>query len=69
LFVAGLEEVIPKLMEEARVPGCSIALVKDGALFWRRGFGVKDSASEEPVDHAANFEAASVSKTVFAYAA
>jgi CubicO group peptidase (beta-lactamase class C family) len=37
-------------------------------LLWRRGFGVKDSASKEPVDNATVFEAASVSKTVFAYA-
>jgi CubicO group peptidase (beta-lactamase class C family) len=56
-------------MEEAHVPGCSIALVKHGELFWRRGFGVKDSASREPVDNETVFEAASVSKTVFAYVA
>jgi CubicO group peptidase (beta-lactamase class C family) len=65
--IAELEKLIPKLMQEARVPGSSIALVKDGELFWRRGFGVKDSASGEQVDHETVFEAASVSKTVFAY--
>ena len=56
-------------MDEAIVPGLSIALVRDGKLLWRRGFGVKDSASKEPVDDDTLFEAASVSKTVFAYAA
>jgi CubicO group peptidase (beta-lactamase class C family) len=66
-FIAGLEELIPTLMSEAGVPGCSIALVKAGELFWRRGFGVKDSPSREPVDNETVFEAASVSKTVFAY--
>jgi CubicO group peptidase (beta-lactamase class C family) len=55
-------------MEEAIVPGLSIALIKDSKLLWRRGFGVKDSASKEPVDNDTVFEAASVSKTVFAYA-
>ncbi len=55
-------------MEEAIVPGLSIALIEDGKLLWRRGFGVKDSASKEPVDNETVFEAASVSKTVFAYA-
>src|SRR5688572_28536993 len=38
-------------------------------LVWTRGFGVKDSASGEPVDNNTLFEAASVSKTVFAYVA
>jgi len=68
ILIADFERLIPKLMEEAIVPGLSIALIKDAKLFWRRGFGVKDSASKEPVDNDTVFEAASVSKTVFAYA-
>lgn len=68
-MIADLEQLIPKLMEETIVPGASMAIVKDAKLFWRRGFGVKDSASKEPVDNDTVFEAASVSKTVFAYAA
>jgi len=67
--IADLERLIPKLMEEAIVPGLSIAIIKDAQLLWRRGFGVKDRASKEPVDNDTVFEAASVSKTVFAYAA
>jgi len=55
-------------MEEFVVPGLSIALVRNAKLVWRRGFGVKDANSREPVDHDTVFEAASVSKTVFAYA-
>jgi CubicO group peptidase (beta-lactamase class C family) len=56
-------------MNEAIVPGVAIALVHDGKLLWRRGFGFKDSVSKETVDNDTVFEAASVSKTVFAYAA
>jgi CubicO group peptidase (beta-lactamase class C family) len=67
-LIADLEKQIPKLMEAAKVPGLSIALIKDAKLLWRRGFGVKDSASKEPVDNDTVFELASVSKTVFAYA-
>ena len=67
-LVADLEKQIPTLMEEAMVPGLSIAVIKDGKLLWRRGFGVKDSGSNEPVDHDTMFEAASTSKPVFAYA-
>jgi CubicO group peptidase (beta-lactamase class C family) len=67
-LVADLEKQIPKLMEETTVPGVSLAIVKGGKLLWRRGIGVQDSASGIPVDHDTIFEAASMSKPVFAYA-
>ncbi|PYV38007.1 MAG: hypothetical protein DMG06_26670 [Acidobacteria bacterium] len=67
-LIADLEKQIPKLMEKAKVPGLSIVIIKDAKLFWRRGFGIKDSVSKEPVDNDTVFELASVSKTVFAYA-
>lgn len=67
-LIAYLGRIIPKLMEENRVPGVSLAVIRDAKLFWRRGFGVKDRVSMEPVDNDTVFEAASVSKTVFAYA-
>ena len=68
MLVADLEAVIPKLMQESVVPGLSIALVDGGKLLCRRAFGVKDNATKALVDHETLFEAASVSKTVFAYA-
>ena len=55
-------------MEEHLLPGLSIAIIKDGKLGWRRGFGIKNSASKEPVDNATVFEAGSMGKPVFAYA-
>lgn len=55
-------------MEESAVPGLSIAIVKNGQILWQRGFGVKDAATRAAVDNDTVFEAASVSKTVFAYA-
>src|SRR4051812_6921876 len=67
-LIADLEVRIPALMKDAVVPGLSIALVYDGKLLWRKAYGVKDSVSKEPVDDDTVFEAASVSKTVFAYA-
>ncbi len=68
-LISDLEKQIPKLMEENLVPGLSIAIIKDRKLRWRRGFGVKDSVSKEPVDNDTVFEAASMVKPVFAYAA
>ena len=67
-LIADLEREIAGLMHEAEVPGLSIALISDGALAWRRGFGVKDVRSKQPVDERTVFEAASTSKPVFAYA-
>ncbi len=55
-------------MEETNVPGVSIALIRDGKVAWSRGFGVKDRVSGAPVDGRTVFEAASMSKPVFAYA-
>jgi CubicO group peptidase (beta-lactamase class C family) len=67
-LTAGLDAQVPMLMAELAVPGVSIAIVKDGAIAWRRAFGVRDAASKAPVDTDTIFEAASMSKPVFAYA-
>jgi CubicO group peptidase (beta-lactamase class C family) len=66
--MAALEKLIPELMREGRVPGASIALIENGRMAWLRGFGVRDAATGESVDEDSVFEAASISKSVFAYA-
>jgi CubicO group peptidase (beta-lactamase class C family) len=66
-YLAHLEKRIPELMEDAAVPGLSIALVKDGRLLWRRAFGYCSLESKQPVTTDTVFEAASLSKPVFAY--
>jgi CubicO group peptidase (beta-lactamase class C family) len=68
-LVADLEKTIPELMKAANIPGLSIAVVRDGKLFWTRGFGVKNSITGEPVTVDTIFEAASLTKPFFAYAA
>lgn len=67
-LLANLEKQIPGLMVEEKTPGLSIAIIRDAKVLWRRGFGVRDSDSKQPVDNDTLFEACSVSKTVFAYA-
>jgi CubicO group peptidase (beta-lactamase class C family) len=67
-IIAKLEQGIPQLMKESGVPGLSIALIRDGAVVWRHGFGVTNSKTKEPVTDGTVFEAASLSKPVFAYA-
>lgn len=63
-----LDQVIPRLMKEGDVPGLSVAIISDGKLLWHRGFGVGSAATKEPVTDDTIFEAASLSKPVFAYA-
>jgi CubicO group peptidase (beta-lactamase class C family) len=67
-IIEDLKVQVPKLMEEFAVPGLSIAIVRDGTIRWQRGFGVKDRESKQPVVETTMFEAASMSKPVFAYA-
>jgi CubicO group peptidase (beta-lactamase class C family) len=66
--IAHLQERIPPLMKEGDVPGLAIALVRNGNLVWHRGFGVKSVKTNAPVTDDTVFEAASLSKPVFAYA-
>lgn len=63
-----LDEFIPRLLTETKTPGISLAIIRDGVMTWNKAFGVKDTISKEPVDINTTFEAASVSKTAFAYA-
>ena len=66
--VAEWEKRFPQLMAEFMIPGLSMAVIKDARVVWRRGFGVKDATSKAPVTNDTMFEAASMSKSVFAYA-
>ncbi|HET6255322.1 MAG TPA: serine hydrolase [Puia sp.] len=63
-----LETDIPVLLEKSDVPGMSIALIRDGRLVWSKGFGVSNAVTKKPVTTHTIFEAASLSKPVFAYA-
>jgi CubicO group peptidase (beta-lactamase class C family) len=66
--IADLERSIPELMRKARIPGLSIALIREGEIVWDAGFGVKSAATGEPVTADTIFEAASLTKPLFAYA-
>jgi CubicO group peptidase (beta-lactamase class C family) len=68
-LVTILEREIPRLMGAANVPGLSMAVVQDGQIFWKKAFGVKRMDTNEPVDENTMFEAASLTKTITAYAA
>src|SRR4030042_1132349 len=68
-LVSELERVVPELMKKGNIPGLSIAVLRDGQLLWTKGFGVKSTKTNEPVTEDTIFEAASLTKPFFAYAA
>jgi CubicO group peptidase (beta-lactamase class C family) len=60
-------ETLEARMAELHVPGVSIAVIEDGKIAWARGFGVT-RAGGPPVTSDSLFQAASISKPVFALA-
>src|SRR4029079_2261464 len=55
-------------MKHGGVPGLSVGLIRHGEVVWHRGFGVKNVQTGDLVTDDTVFEAASLSKSVFAYA-
>jgi len=68
-LIAELKRTIPELMKKAAIPGLSIAVVRDGRILWTGAFGIKSAKTNEPVTEETIFEAASLTKPFFAYAA
>lgn len=66
--ISQLKKDIPALMQKADIPGMSVALIRDGKIAWTGSFGVMNADTKENVTVNSVFEAASLSKMVFAYA-
>ena len=56
-------------MKFYKVPGLSIAVIKDFKIDWARGYGLKDVSTNEPVTTETLFQAGSISKSVNAMVA
>ncbi len=65
--VAALEQQVPELLKDGTVPGLSMALMRDGKTYWLHAFGVRDAKTSQAATEDTVFEAASLSKPVFAY--
>ena len=65
--IASLQEQVPKLMARESVPGLSIVLLAQGTIAWKGNFGVLETGTNKTVDERTVFEAASLSKPIFAY--
>jgi CubicO group peptidase (beta-lactamase class C family) len=62
--LAGL--TLAQLMDRFKVPGVSIAVIRDFEIHWAKGYGTRDVETGEPVDVETLFQAASISKPVAA---
>lgn len=68
IMMETLQEIVPELMETAVIPGVSLAIVQNGDI-WQGHWGVTNATTRQPVIAETWFQAASLSKPVFAYAA
>jgi CubicO group peptidase (beta-lactamase class C family) len=62
-----LDNFILKQMRKDKLPGLSIAIINDSKIAYKRVFGVQDMSTNQKVNENTLFEAASISKPLFAY--
>lgn len=71
-FTATSASQVDRFIESYRkyygIPGVSLALIKDGKLVYHQTYGVRNTMTGDKVDGNTLFEAASVTKPVFAFA-
>ena len=64
--VARLDGIAADLMSSSGIPGLAVAVVHGGKTLYAKGFGVRDTRSDEPVDAGTVFQLASLSKPIAA---
>lgn len=65
--VIKLDSAIQSIVDSVQVPGLSIAIINDSKIVYHNTFGVANINTQEPVTNESIFEAASLSKPLFAY--
>lgn len=59
---ARIDSVVSKAMTENKIVGLSLGIVKNGEIFYLKGYGTREVRKEEPVDSFTNFLTCSISK-------
>ncbi|PSR55131.1 hypothetical protein AHMF7605_17275 [Adhaeribacter arboris] len=67
-LIAQLNKTIPQLLDSASIPGLAISVIREGKMAYTQVYGVKSTETKEKMAINTIFEAASLSKPVFAYA-
>jgi hypothetical protein len=65
--IAKLQHQLLDWMRQAEIPGVSLAVLRHGKTAWIGSYGIANKATQQPVTEKTVFNAASLSKTVFAY--
>ena len=65
---ARVDEFVRAYMDHYQIPGVSLALIQDFEVVFENTYGVRNEFTQEPVEKNTLFEAASISKPVFAFA-
>lgn len=63
-----LAELLPGWLKEHYVAGATVAVLRKNKTLWVRALGLADEKTNAPVNESTVFQAASLSKPVFAYA-
>ncbi len=58
---------IPELLKEHKTPGLAIAILKDGKVFYKKGFGYANTQKQEVISSHTGFNIGSISKTFTAW--
>jgi CubicO group peptidase (beta-lactamase class C family) len=64
---AKLDSLVPGLLQDHKVPGVSIAIIRGGEVTLSKAYGLADRAGNEPATTATRFNIGSVSKTMTAW--
>jgi len=63
IYYQDLDLVINKTIQENKLPGLAIALVKDDSVIFAKGYGVRKLGESAPIDEHTLFQAASITKS------
>jgi CubicO group peptidase (beta-lactamase class C family) len=62
-----LDSKVPGLLNKYNVPGAAMAIIRDGEIVYSKAWGVQHTGEGSQIDEQTLFEAASLTKPVFAY--
>ena len=58
-----MEQYIQQVQQQWQIPGMAVSLVKNGEMFYSKGFGTKELGKQAPIDGNTIFQVGSVSKS------
>jgi len=62
-----LDQFLERTMDSLKIPGLSIAIINNSKVVYHRAMGISNIETREKINDNSIFEAASISKPVFAY--